>query len=83
MPLDAFTAFVAVTSMSVTVHIFAVVGVPVSTSQGIIGAILGIGLVQGCPSIRFNKFGKIAFGWLLTPIIALILSAAGYGIFIR
>jgi len=81
MPLDAFTAFVAVSSMAITVHIFAVIGVPVSTSQAIIGAILGIGSVRGLHSIRFQMLRNTGVGWLLTPLIALLLASAGYAIF--
>lgn len=81
MHLDAFTAFVAVSAMSVTVHVFAVIGVPVSTSQAIIGAIVGIGTVRGIHGIKFKYLRSIGFGWLLTPVLALILSAAGYALF--
>lgn len=81
MRLDAFTAFVAVTAMSVTVHIFAVIEVPVSTSQGIIGAILGIGAIRGGRAVKYNLLAKIGIGWLFTPTIALILASAGYAIF--
>jgi len=80
MPLDSFTALVAVSSMSITIHIFAVIGVPVSTSQGIVGAILGIGLIRGGRSIHYRKLRSIGLGWLLTPTIALVLAAAGYAI---
>ena len=78
---DAFTAFVAVSSMAVTVHIFAMIGVPVSTSQGIIGAIIGIGLFRGVHVLKFRVLRNIAFGWMLTPAISLILAAAGFAIF--
>lgn len=81
MPLNAFTALVTVSSMAVTVHIFAVIGVPVSTSQAIIGSIMGIGLIRGVHSIKFKTLRNIGFGWLLTPLIALILSSSGYAIF--
>jgi inorganic phosphate transporter, PiT family len=81
MPLDAFTALVTVSSMAVTVHIFAVIGVPVSTSQAIIGSIMGIGIIRGVNSLKFRTLRNIGFGWLLTPIIALILSSSGYAIF--
>ena len=83
MPLNAFTAFTAVASMAVTVHIFAVIGVPVSTSQGIVGAIVGIGLVRGVHGIKFKLLRHIGAGWLLTPVISLVLAAAGYAIFCR
>ena len=82
MPLEAFTAFVAVTSMSVTVHIFAIIGVPVSTSQGIVGAIIGVGLMRGIHTVNIRILRNIGAGWLLTPAIALLLSAAAYAIFL-
>jgi len=81
MHLDAFTAFVAVSSMAVTVHIFAVIGVPVSTSQAIIGSIIGIGMIRGIHGVKFRALRNIGFGWLLTPLFALILSSSGYAIF--
>ena len=81
MPLDAFTAFVAVTAMAVTVHVFAIIGVPVSTSQGIVGAIMGIGIMRGVTAIRFNTLRRIGIGWLLTPTVSLLLAAASHAIF--
>jgi len=81
MHLDAFTALVTVSAMAVTVHIFAVIGVPVSTSQAIIGSIMGIGVIRGVHSVKFKTLRNIGFGWLLTPVIALILSSSGYAIF--
>jgi PiT family inorganic phosphate transporter len=83
MPLEALTAFVAVLSMAVTIHALAMVGVPVSTSQAIIGAIFGVGLLRNRQNIRFGMLRNIAFGWTLTPTIALILSCTGFVIFVR
>ena len=83
MPLDAFTALVAVASMALVVHVFAVIGVPVSTSQGIVGAIMGIGLIRGVTAIRFKVLRNIGIGWLMTPALSLILAAAGYAIICR
>jgi PiT family inorganic phosphate transporter len=81
MTLDAYTALVAVASMALTTHVFAVVGVPVSTSQAIIGAILGIGLVQRFPSFEFKVLRNFAAAWVLTPAVSLVLSAAGFAVF--
>jgi PiT family inorganic phosphate transporter len=83
MPLDAFTAFTAVASMSLTVHIFAIVGVPVSTSQGIVGAIIGIGLIRGRHGFKFGTLRNIVIGWFFTPLIAFLLSALGYFILLK
>lgn len=81
MRLDAFTAFAAVLGMSVTVHVFAMIGAPVSTSQGIVGSIVGIGLLRGAQGIHGGALLDIVRGWTLTPLMALVLSAAGYAIF--
>jgi len=81
MRLDAFNAFVAVSSMAVTTHIFSLIGVPVSTSQAIIGGILGLGVLEGFRNVKFRILRNFGTGWLLTPVTAFILSAAGYAVF--
>jgi PiT family inorganic phosphate transporter len=72
--LDPFSAFVTVLSMALVVHFFAKVGVPVSTSQAIIGAVLGIGIFKGVRTINTRTLVSIVFGWLGTPMISLVLS---------
>lgn len=42
--------------------------VPVSSTQVIIGAIIGIGLYKGARNINFRVVGDIAMGWVLTPV---------------
>ena len=44
--------------------------VPVSSSQAVVGAIVGIGLLKGGRGIQFEVLGKISLGWIATPIIA-------------
>ncbi len=68
--LDAFTAFIAILSEAVTVHVFAIIGVPVSTSQAIVGAVLGIGILKGAQTINAKTLWRILFGWLGTPTIS-------------
>ena len=41
--LDPFSALVVVLAEGLTVHFYTVIGVPVSTSQAVIGAVLGVG----------------------------------------
>ncbi len=48
--------------------------VPVSSSQAVIGAVIGIGLVKGGKGIRYRVLGEIGTGWVTTPIIAGIIS---------
>lgn len=68
--LDAFSAFIVILSEAVTVHIYAVVGVPVSTSQAVVGAVLGIGLVKGVRTVNRRMLTNIVLAWASTPVIA-------------
>lgn len=76
--LDAFSAFIAVLAMSIILNIYAVVGVPVSSSQAIVGSVLGIGLIKGVKTISMKTLSNIVIGWLTTPIIAMLVSIAIY-----
>jgi PiT family inorganic phosphate transporter len=72
--LDGFSAFIAVLSEAITVHIYAEIGVPVSTSQAIVGAVLGIGMALGMRTINNRTLLNIMLGWLSTPLIAGIIT---------
>lgn len=68
--LDAFSALVVILAEAMTVHFFTFVGVPVSTSQAVIGAILGVGIVKGINTISRKTLTGILIGWFLTPVVA-------------
>ncbi|MBA7690915.1 Sulfate permease CysP [subsurface metagenome] len=76
--LDPYSAFITVFTSALVVHFYAKVGVPVSTSQAIIGSVLGIGLLKGVQTINIKTLLSILFGWLGTPLIALILAFVLY-----
>lgn len=48
--------------------------VPVSSSQAVVGAVLGIGLIKCPKNINYWVLGRISFGWISTPIIAGLIS---------
>lgn len=48
--------------------------VPVSSSQVIVGCVLGIGLYRGARNINFKILGEIALGWLATPVASGLLA---------
>ena len=48
--------------------------VPVSSSQIIVGAILGIGLLKRAHEINLKTLGQISMGWIATPLIACIIA---------
>ena len=44
--------------------------VPVSSSQAVVGAVIGIGILKGGRVIRWRVLGGIGVGWVLTPLMA-------------
>lgn len=48
--------------------------VPVSSTQVVIGSVLGIGLYKGARNINFRILGGIGAGWIITPIFSGILT---------
>jgi PiT family inorganic phosphate transporter len=44
--------------------------VPVSSSQAVVGAVIGIGLAKGGHNIRLGVLGRISSGWVATPVIS-------------
>ncbi len=51
--------------------------VPVSSSQAVIGAVIGIALVKGGRNIRFGVLRRVAGGWIATPVIAAVIAFLG------
>jgi inorganic phosphate transporter, PiT family len=48
--------------------------VPVSSSQVIVGCILGIGLYKGARNINFRVLGEIGLGWIISPLASGLLT---------
>lgn len=48
--------------------------VPVSSSQVVVGSVIGIGLYKGVRNINFRLLGQIALGWITTPLVSGILA---------
>ncbi|MFQ5850600.1 MAG: inorganic phosphate transporter [Candidatus Binatia bacterium] len=82
--LDAITALIAVLAEALVVDFFAhswdlglftLPAIPVSTSQALVGGVLGIGLARGIQTIGMRVLFNIAIGWIATPMIAAALSS--------
>ncbi len=67
IPLDLPAAFAVQTSAGFGLHVFSMIGVPVSSSQAVVGALLGVGLYHGVKTISRRKLFEIVVGWLATP----------------
>jgi len=66
--LEPQTALIAMLGQAMTVHLFAVQGTPVSSSQALAGAVLGIGLVKGVRTIHSRTLIRVLLGWVITPL---------------
>ncbi len=74
--LEPQTALIAMLAQALTVHLFAVWGVPVSASQALAGAVLGVGLAKGVRTINRRAFTNILLGWIGTPLVGALLAYA-------
>ncbi|MFW6257029.1 MAG: inorganic phosphate transporter [Bacillota bacterium] len=71
--LTPLTALIAVLAHSITLYIYARIGIPVSSSQAIVGGVVGIGLVKDINMIDVKTTKSIIFGWLGTPTVAAVV----------
>ncbi len=76
--INAFTALVAVLAEATTVYLYAKIGVPVSASQALVGALIGLGLLRGSNSIQISTIAKLIWAWLFSPTISFAISYALY-----
>ena len=87
-PLSPVGAWVVVVAHSIVLFMFASQGlehalanaglptiplVPVSSSQAVVGAVIGIGLLKGGRGIKWRVLANIASGWVTTPLVACLV----------
>ncbi len=77
-PLDYTGALAAQASAAFGVHMFSMLGIPVSTSQAVVGAVIGVGLTKGSKAVSTRKIVTIFVGWVATPLCAAIFAALLY-----
>lgn len=52
------------------IGLFALPMVPVSSTQVVVGSVIGIGLYKGARNINLRLLGEIGAGWVLTPLFS-------------
>ena len=92
MTLTPLAAWVAVMSHSIVLFLFAserleqllakmslptIPLVPVSSSQAVVGAVIGIGMLQGGREIQWPRVYSIVKGWVITPLVSCLLCFVG------
>jgi PiT family inorganic phosphate transporter len=85
LPMSPVAAWVVVIAHSIVLFLFASQGlehmlanaglptiplVPVSSSQAVVGAVVGLGLMRGGRDIDWRLVRNIAGGWVTTPLIS-------------
>jgi PiT family inorganic phosphate transporter len=79
--LDPMHGFCAETGGGVTILAVSALGIPVSTTQTITGAIIGTGIAGGLNSVRWIVARRILWAWILTIPIAAIIGGGMYYLF--
>ena len=80
--LSPVTGFLVVLSCIFVVYPYALIGIPVSVSQAVIGAVIGAGLVKGVGMVKFRVLRNVALAWFATPIIPGFISFV-FGIWLK
>lgn len=72
--LDPFSGFVAQAGAGMCIFIFTLLGMPISTTYCMIGAISGVGMTKGLSTVKISLLKKIAINWLITLFTSFFLS---------
>jgi PiT family inorganic phosphate transporter len=78
--LQPLGGFAAETAGAITLFVSSSMGIPVSTTHVITGAIIGVGSVRRMRAVRWSVAGRIVWAWLFTIPASAIVSASLYGI---
>jgi len=72
--LSPLTGVLVVLSSALAVYFYALVGIPVSTSQAVVGAVIGAGLARGTNTVHLKMVRNILIAWFCTPTLAGMLT---------
>jgi PiT family inorganic phosphate transporter len=70
--------FCAETGGAMTLFLATLLGIPVSTTHTITGAIVGVGSVQRASAVRWGVAGNIVWAWILTIPASAFVAAIAY-----
>ncbi|MFN2490623.1 MAG: anion permease [Actinomycetota bacterium] len=76
--LQPVGGFSAETAAAVTLFTTARLGIPVSTTHTITGAIVGVGATNRLSAIRWGLTGRVIYAWILTIPGAALIAAVSY-----
>jgi PiT family inorganic phosphate transporter len=76
--LQPVSGFAAETAGAITLFVASHLGVPVSTTHTITGAIVGVGATRRLSAVRWGVAGRIVWAWVLTIPMAALIGAVAY-----
>lgn len=79
--LQPVHGFAAETAGAVTLYATAALGIPVSTTHTITGAILGVGSTRGLHAVKWGVASRVIWAWILTIPAAAAVGALMWKIF--
>jgi PiT family inorganic phosphate transporter len=72
--------FSAETAAAISLYLATFLGIPVSTTHTITGAIVGVGATRRLSAVRWGVAGRIVWAWVLTIPAAAAIAAVTYAI---
>jgi inorganic phosphate transporter, PiT family len=81
--LRPFGGFCAETAGGISILIASGLGVPVSTTHTITGAIVGVGAANRVSAVRWGVATRIVWAWLLTMPMSAAIAALGYLVLLK
>jgi PiT family inorganic phosphate transporter len=76
-PVDGFAAE---SGAAATLFMASRLGIPVSTTHTITGAIVGVGSLKRLSAVRWGVAGRIVWAWILTVPCSAAISALAYSL---
>ena len=76
--LQPVGGFAAETAGAVSLFTATALGVPVSTTHTITGAIVGVGATRRLSAVRWGVARRIVWAWVLTIPASAVIAAASY-----
>ncbi len=74
-PLTQIEGFLVIIAMATTIVLLGnIMKIPVSTSQAVVGAVVGAGITKTYKCVNFGVFKNIAIAWVSSPLMAGVMT---------
>ncbi|MFX1283600.1 MAG: anion permease [Promethearchaeota archaeon] len=82
--LSLSMVFVVLISMALWLFIVSLKGVPISTTQSVVGSVIGVALIEwGLISLNYDTLFWVLLSWVVSPLIGLVGGFLFYALIIK